>query len=495
MKTHCGKKLILAILILAVSVFLAGCAAGEENASNASKGGSAQTIDWSTCRIAPVQDVENADQWYLREYHDDWVTPLDWEHDRRPSSDYSAFPGGNIYGWFTYGRGNVEDDTFERLHCMDVFDVRTDQSFHTEVDTSGWGLPENSILSDMDMADEQEAVFLVRGREEAGTPLSCFSLFFYHMEEGLQKTLDLLPAMADAGITENRSFIYDGVSKYMLCDRDGRCYLIWGDELIVIDGNGDLLCNMEQPGEVALSWLCKTANGFPIFVYTDAEKRTNTYWIYDHDAGEMRCLGETKDMALNYSCMDSAGNLYYLSKGSKLVRWDIQSGKRETIYDCKAHSMCTNITALKVTCLRENGDLVIMDPYTDNKDIYVLSPTPSEDARTLTLVSTYSGNQLERTAASFFSMKNPNATIEISECSNWEEQEAYTTNLVNRIVAGDAPDMFIVSEETMRILYEKGALADLTDAIPDQVREQVFDCVWNAGTIDGKLIGLTTDLS
>lgn len=47
----------------------------------------------------------------------------------------------------------------------------------------------------------------------------------------------------------------------------------------------------------------------------------------------------------------------------------------------------------------------------------------------------------------------------------------------------------------MYTLYEKGALADLTDSIPEDTREQVFSCVWNAGTIDGKLTGLTTKIS
>ncbi|MDE6516396.1 MAG: extracellular solute-binding protein, partial [Acetatifactor sp.] len=68
-------------------------------------------------------------------------------------------------------------------------------------------------------------------------------------------------------------------------------------------------------------------------------------------------------------------------------------------------------------------------------------------------------------------------------------------NLMNQIVAGDAPDMMIVPAETMQILYEKGVLADLSDAIPTELREQVFECVWQAGTIDGKLTGLTTSIS
>ena len=478
-------------LLLAVSVCLAGCADRTASKESAPEEPLAQqTMDWSAYQIAPIQNVETAAQWYLREYHDDWIAPSDREYDIFPM--YDGLPGGNIY---RYTCDNTENG------IINIFDARTGQSFRTEPSTAGWGLPENGILTDMTMADEQTAVFLVRSFGESGTPLSCCSMVFYHMEEEVQKTVDLLPALTAAGITEHTGYSIDPTAKSILCDPDGCCYLLWENKLIVASGAGELLCDMEQTGEVTLSFLCRTPEGYPLFVRTDMENRVNTYWIYDRSAGEMRSLGETKYMALKYGCMDTAGNLYYFSN-DKIVRWNTRSGDRETIFDCSANHICSNTTALKVTCIRENGDLVIMDSITENQNIYVLSPAAPESERTLTVVSACSGTQVEQTAAALFSMKNPGVHIEFSGVDTdlsgpvtRADHDEYTTNLINRIVAGDAPDMCIVSEETMRVLYEKGALADLTGMIPGQVKEQVFDCVWNAGTIDGKLIGLTTDLS
>ena len=175
---------ILLSLILAASVSLAGCSGsrtdgGEESAPEEPL---AQTMDWSIYQIAPTQNVENTAQWYLKEYHDDWIASSNREYDSFPM--YDGFPGGNIYGMFRYTRDNTENGSYESSY-MNVFDARTGQSFRTELDTTGLELPESGILADMAMADEQTAVFLVRSFGESGTPLSCCCLVFYHLEEGV----------------------------------------------------------------------------------------------------------------------------------------------------------------------------------------------------------------------------------------------------------------------------------------------------------------------
>lgn len=70
---------------------------------------------------------------------------------------------------------------------------------------------------------------------------------------------------------------------------------------------GELLCHMEQNEDAALSYLCKTPEGFPIFMCSNRDDRINTYWVYDHTIGKMQSLGETKYMALKYGCMDAGG--------------------------------------------------------------------------------------------------------------------------------------------------------------------------------------------
>lgn len=497
MKQHSQKNHLFFSLLLTVSLSLTGCGTGTGESAGEESGARelhTQTIDWSTYRLAEPQKVQGNSQWYLTEYHDDWGTPPEADYNRGYSMDAVAMDG-DIYSWLRYSSGNVADGDYQEWNYMDYFDVRTGQHFHVELEPAGWSLPDNTYIHDMCMADDRLAVFLFRSIGESGSPLSCCSLVFYHMEEGVQKTLDLLPALAEAGITEDSGEAWDPTRKSILCDSNGCCYLIWENRLIVVDDTGELLCHIEQNMDTTLAYLCMAPEGFPIFVSSNRSERTNTYWVYDHAAGEMQSLGETKYMALKYSCMDASGNLYYFSD-DKIIKWNTTTGERENIFDCTANYICNNTTGSKTMSIREDGDLVIMDPMTDNRNIYVLSPVPPGEERILSLVSTNYDNQLEQAAATLFSVKNPGVKIEFSSIDSSTDisSEEYTTNLVNRIVAGDAPDMFIVSAQTMRTLYEKGALADLTGIIPDDVQEQVFDCVWNAGTIDGKLIGLTTSL-
>lgn len=497
MKKRTGLHPTCLSLLLAAAVFLAGCGAGntEETSSSAPVETNPLSIDWSSYHMAEPQRADSGSVWYLTEYHDHWSELYETDYDKKYSV-WAGATGGGICVGRQYCQGNAEDGDTHIANYMDYFDTEAGQSSHMELDLAESGLPKDARPIDMDMTDDKLAVFLFRNNSEDGMPIRYCSLLFYHMEDGLQRTLDLLPALTAAG-RENEPAEWSPTNgQALLCDRDGFNYLIWNNALLVVSETGELLCSMEQEPDAVLLFLCKMPDGRPLFVSRNASNRTNTYWAYDPAAGEIRSLGQSNYIEMNCGCMDASGNLYYLSANRKIVRWNTLSGEQENLFDCAANNICSNTFNRKVLTLRENGDLALMDPVTAGNNIYVLSPTPPAKTRTLSLVSTCHGAELEQSAAALFSMKNPevNVTFSSFESSGSDDQDAYTTNLVNRIVAGDAPDMFVVSAETMYTLYEKGALADLTDIVSEDTREQVFDCIWNAGTIDGKLTGLTTDV-
>lgn len=484
--------------ILIVAAVMTGCGGAEVSGEEVSVSNAPprQAIDWDTYRMAQPQQAADGSQWYLAEYHDDWLTSSDEGY--RVSYQGVSASCGNIYYKLQY----YSDSDSQAWDYVDLFDAQTGQSFHIALDPAQWGLPEDAWLLDVDMVDDQRAVFLFRSRGKTGSPLSCCTLVSYHLTDGLQNTLDLLPALAEAGITEETELLLDSTKKSFLCDPNGYSYLFWDEQLLVISDAGELLCQMGQDGETMPSYLCKTAVGFPIFTTknrNDPTAYTYSYRAYDPVAGEMRSLGTSPVMTLRYSCMDDFGDLYYF-EGDKIVRWNTLSGQQENIFDCSANDICPNLSSLKVMTVRENGDLVIMDDITQNKNIYVLSPDPPEIDTTLTLDASFFYDPLVESAAARFSMKHPGVRIEYSnadsdDADGWNDFQAYTNRLIDRIVAGDAPDMFIVSAENMQILYEKGALADLSGVIPPETQEQVFGGVWNAGTIDGKLIGLATRIN
>lgn len=498
MRSNIKRNLCSLSLLTAAAILLAGCS----NAVNpdTSQGhivqepvnqeSSRQPIDWNSHQVTTAQETVEGAQWYLREYYENWITcpeSYSWKY-----SHFYKSPEGDFCAKTQYAIYNEDGSFASAWDCLDYFDMETADSFHADVDPEKWGVPKTASLALADVVGDKLIACYFYTSEQMGTPRSYCSLVFYHMENGVQKTLDLLPALTTAGMIDK---IKPFSEQNILCDQNGCCYIVLEDKIIIVNDAGELLLLAEPQGEDApLTYLCKTPEGLPVFAGMSPKNRSNTYWIFDQSTKEMRSLGQSGYMSLNYGCMDSYGSIYYLTLMGKIVRWNTLTGDHENIYDCAANNICYNTSAEKLMAIRENGDLVILDPVTENKSVYVLSPNPPGEERVLTLVSTTYGSQMEQTAAALYSMKKPGVSIEFSAISAGEDSEAYTTNLINRIVAGDAPDMFIVSADTMRVLYEKGALADLSDVIPEELQEQVFGSVWNAGTIDGKLMGLTTGL-
>ncbi|MBD5529894.1 MAG: extracellular solute-binding protein [Lachnospiraceae bacterium] len=483
-------------LLLAAMVLLAGCGVKNQETSQGTNQETEQeqniqepprdAVDWSELQLTAAQEASDGTQWRLREFYDDWITYPE-TYDMKFPFFYNG-PRGEILACTQYVSYGEDGAIYDIWHCLDYFDTGTGETFHTRIDSAvyeEWGLLSTANLVQADVIGDKLIACYFCSSEDIGTPRSLCSLVLYHMEDGLQKSLDLLPALTEAGMANRIAFFSE---ENVVCDRDGCCYIVLSNKLLVINEKGELLlaADSNMSGNASLSYLCKTPEGLPLFVCSDLSSRSNSYWIYDHDAGELRSLGQSGYRSQPYGCANIYGDLFYFIENN-VVRWDTLTGTLEKIFDCRADSIFSNLSAAKHMTIREDGDLVILDPVTENKCIYVLSPTAAEPERVLTLVGTaYGTPQLEQTAAALFSMKKPGVSIAVSEMD--------VDNLMNQIVAGDAPDMMIVSAETMQILYEKGMLADLSDAIPAELREQVFDCVWQAGTIDGKLTGLTTSI-
>lgn len=492
MKRHYSRNVRYICSALAAILILTGCGADQAVSADPISSGessaytdSQNTMDWSTHQLVAAQSTETGEQWYLTEYYENWVALTQQEYDYSYFY-YTASPGGDLCCRANYVRLN-EDGTGTDLAALDYFDMETKESLHTEIDLIEWGLPEGIALADADIAGKELIACFFRSYDGSGNPLSHCSLVWYHMEEGIQKQLDLLPALTAAGMNDASLS-----TERILCDQEGNCYLILADRILIVREDGELAASLESESS-PITYFSKTPDGTPFFILSDKTNKVNNYRIYDFETGEMRSLGLADYQTLKYGCLDPYGCLYTLVNGN-VIRWDTTAGTMEKIYDLDANSICTNLMSEKKMGFRADGSLVIMDPHTETHNIYVLSPNPPADSRTITLVSACFSPNAERAAAAIFSRKTPGVTIAYSGIGDNDDYQTYTSNLLNQIAAGDIPDMMIVYPDTMQLLYEKGILADMTDMIPGDLKEQIFDCVWNAGTIDGKLVGLTTSL-
>lgn len=74
------------------------------------------------------------------------------------------------------------------------------------------------------------------------------------------------------------------------------------------------------------------------------------------------------------------------------------------------------------------------------------------------------------------------------------ELEPIRTRIMAELVAGQGPELMYVSEDDMHILAEKGALLDLSELIPEEIQEQLLPGIRQLGTVDGKWVGVTSDV-
>ncbi len=302
MKTNYTKKGRVLCLLTAVFMCLSGCenagnpdtgqehiarenagqtvceSAGQtvgESAGQTVRENAGQTVDWNSHRITSAAKEEDGSQWYLRESFDSWIT-LPEAYSWKSSSFYNS-PDGDFCALTQYALYN-EDGSFSKAwNCLDYFDTETADSLHTEISPDAWGLPKTANLALADVVGDRLVACYFYTTEETGTPRSYCSVVFYHMENGVQKTLDLLPALTAAGMVDN---IAPFSEKNILCDQNGCCYIVLEDKLLIVGDTGQLLLLEEPQNDAApLSYLCRTPEGLPVFVSQDLKSRSNAYWI------------------------------------------------------------------------------------------------------------------------------------------------------------------------------------------------------------------------
>lgn len=71
-----------------------------------------------------------------------------------------------------------------------------------------------------------------------------------------------------------------------------------------------------------------------------------------------------------------------------------------------------------------------------------------------------------------------------------QELDALRTRTLADLASGQGPEMMLVSRDDMRMLAEKGALMDLSEMVPEEIREQLLPCLRELGTVDGTWVGL-----
>lgn len=304
--------------------------------------------------------------------------------------------------------------------------------------------------------------------------------------------VDLYPAMQEFGLKLETNVLVNCV------DYDSRGYLYVMDSkdarVGVIDETGVLAGTMELSLERVEQFSCttRTRDGIAIFEATGIKgtnKVTTLFW-YDDEKSDISILVDIGSGGGTTSprYMGQYEEIYYFSTGGNLVRWNWRTGVREKIFSCSENGINTNFYN-KYCITNEDGQLFLLDLNEDTAQLYGLSETEPDYESIVSIadIRNIQKDEFIQSCAAVFSRKNPLYHVEYELTDR--------DRILNEILAGKGPELLVVSREDMEVLYEKGALADLSDVLSEETREQIFNCVLEAGQIDGKLIGLADSAS
>lgn len=279
-------------------------------------------------------------------------------------------------------------------------------------------------------------------------------------------------------------------------DAQGYCYLLAGDY-----ETRDVLYVFDKEGKYLFSENCTSAevkkecSGFhtpdgsvilqipgqlpepPVLVWYDMSKEQSV---------EMVKL----DVADDFTMSMGADGKIYMMMTSKLMRWDVTTGKQEPLFNfLKSDIRTNNIKELGVT---PEGEVFLYSHVQGTWEVYKLSDEVVEtDEDTIVLANIGEDIVTVEKQAVAFSGKFPERKIIVE--GNEAEKGAYRDRIMAQLASGKGPDLLWVSREDMEILQNKGLLLDLRQLISEETLGNIFPGVIASGTIEDTLYGMFFD--
>lgn len=481
------KGVLLAFLF---SCLLTGCGKGTSDGGEEPITSPKEEFLWQKEALAEVTDITDGSPIYIVDYQEGLIREPDFEYDWSSINFYGQV-NDKLYMLGQYVKFDEDNDNKlkERKYYWHSYDLNSKERQCTELVFDRSELP-LFYIDGGEVIGEDEIVFFYPHTD--GETVENFYAVYTNAQGELLRIQDIYPAMKEFGVELEVAMGFSGMVG------DGRGYLYVCDPKLprvgVIDETGALIDTMEVTGDYDSGPTCsmRSPEGIPIFeLYSTREGESTLFW-YDPDTPGMHTLTRTSHMGMSSKCMNQYGEIYF-NLLDKIVRWDGASGNRERIFDCRSNGIGANSFMLRLLTGSE-GNLYAMEYSGGAYCIYEFSEEPVEkiSSITITKLGAFYDDDLRACAASF-SRKNPSCYIECEgpdSNADWSEKQAYRDRVIAELVAGKGPEMLLVGVEDLKLLYEKGVLEDISDVFPAETREQIFTSFLEAGTFDGKLVGL-----
>lgn len=281
--------------------------------------------------------------------------------------------------------------------------------------------------------------------------------------------------------------INDKPTSYALCRTDLTGTFLDGDASVTEDIG--YFADLEETN----GRLFSIPDSSPIVAEWDVDNNTARISRLDTENSDCTALVTLPGDMVRSLCSDGQDGFYYIGSG-QLKHLNLENRTSEVLCDLvdfgiEPYAGCQLL-------INDDRKLAICTVDVPSPKVYLLTDEEdiidSDTIRMTRLL--FSSMEYEIKLAAVWSTTSDTCRIK-TETASEQDTETLRDRIMMEIASGKGPELMWVTEEDMRILAEKGALMDLSEMIPEDVKEQLLPGVLKAGTLDGKLVGIAPEVS
>ncbi|MCM1120434.1 MAG: ABC transporter substrate-binding protein [bacterium] len=397
-----------------------------------------------------------------------------------PEFDYieEGFPqytslGSDFYLLNSYEIGVAQDGLSQSRYQLYHLDGDTGESSIIPLFWEEWG--EGQWIYKIDAVSDHQLAILSQ-TEENRTKVTLWDL-----ESGETDIWDMTEAYETLGVHE-----------YWM-DAQGYVYASgWPEAALYVLGEKDtpgqleLLRTIEVEEAGTLGLACRMPDGTPL-VHMDGK----LIWL-DMEAGEEKELASISGFTFNEGYIDEEG-MFYQNWGNQINVWDPAIDEYNFMVNLKDYGLkAASQRSLRIGVNRAN-ELMMLVEKDGQLMIYCFGEGTETEEATLRLANLWYNDSDVKSAAISYSAEHPDCQIAYE--TDWANQEGFYERIMAQMAVGQGPDLLFVHGEDMDRLSARGLLADLSDALEEDTRRQLFAGVTTAGIRNGRLVGLPASVS
>ncbi len=392
----------------------------------------------------------------------------------------------------------AQDDSAIQRYYLEIYDDATGEVTQRQLNLpylKEYAACKKTVTAFDAISDQEYVVFVQCWQEE----YTAAYLAVYMDENGnCSKTVDLYPVMREYGISGQYVF------SEAYADAEG-CYLICNPlfnedmetGLVVVDREGQAKAQIGREWtETSIRFVMKMPDGRAVFEASHQQEEEVRLFGYEAAQGE-RVYAEMQLPQGTAMAVTEDGYLFYGDRMGRLYRWDLAEGGREFCADYGELGIGRNDACFRMMAGRD-GEPILVDYLTGEALLYRMGTEQSSQAEALRLVSLTEACSFISTCAVRFSGAGEGSMVVLDKADtegmgyfdSQSELESYRTRVLAELAAGKGADIYYVSARDMKLLYESGALADLSGVLQEESRAAIYRGVLEGGVIDGCQAGL-----